>query len=611
MISTTHFDISVLNSPIDINNPEHVELINQGIEYPEEFVKEVQQQLKNNACIIGDIYHLYQALTQQLRSNVAANSLPATNEPGSLLTKAKRFFSGTTDGKQAQESTFPGVSEWSLFESKVNERAAVLVDNGVTAGDIIALVDLSGLPLLLNVLAIIKIGCIFTVFSKQPATAFNARRAMLKQSDPKKHGIKLYISKSAIFDANNKLVESFTGNSLEKRFIASNTVATTSHQYGAKDTVCINFDQASSQNCQPWWQTATSFYQSLLLNGLCLFGIKRNDSHQQGCLFIPTACKPHYCIGLYLSALLYGIAFEDEKWPKNDTNTGDSTKQDREFKKDAISADTSYVLFELSETKNHLILLDAWESGAVTLTDELLQQQLDEGNNNHNIRRLRFSSVLQGFTLLSNWQAKGQINTIFPVPGHVFSLRNTLLQQQEIKIGAGLYATDISASQSYVSHDLLNKTTDGYAYQPWPVLMKGGEPYPAQSIAYALLSSLRSNLPQQQWLDCYFLPAYLMPGGKIQLLVFCLEPNLRDKKQIKPVQETAALKQHISSWFNVAALAQYLPDQLDIFHYYPRAEQQGKLDLLYQQFLSSRLQKKEHHAAFHLLSMLRKKFNDL
>ncbi len=615
MMTEANFDISELNSPLNIDNKKHLEIINQGIEYPEVFVKKVQQQLKNNACIIGDIYNLYEGLTQQLKGKLQANRLSETNELSSLLTKVKNVFNfRMVDGEQTPGSIFTCIHEWSLFEYNINERAAVMADNGITAGDIIALIDLSGLPLLLNVLAAIKIGCVFTLLSKQTETVFNTRKAMLKQSDPQRRGIKLYISESAIFDANDKLVDSFTEHSSEKHFIASNSVAGISHQYRAKDTVCINFDQESSQDCQPWWQSTESFYQSLLLNGLCLFGIKGNDNHQQARLFIPTACKFHYRIGLYLSALLYGIAFEDERWPKNDINTGDITAQDSEFKKNAISADLSYVLFELSEakkTKSYLILFDVWVSGSMTLTEKLLQQLVDTKNSSQNIRLLGFSSVLQGVTLMSRWQHQGQINTIFPVPGRAFSLNNALLVQQKTKMGPGLYTSRISDLQSYASHDFLNKTTAGYVYQQWPMLKKQGLPYPTQSIAYSLILYLRSDLPQWQWLDCCFVPAYLLPGGKVQMLFFCLMSYLPDKTQIKADQETENLNKKISSWFELEGLTQYLPDQLDIFHYYPRAEQQEKHDWLHQQFLTNSLQNKEHHDSFRLLSMLRKKFIDL
>ena len=94
MMTEANFDISELNSPLNIDNKKHLEIINQGIEYPEVFVKKVQQQLKNNACIIGDIYNLYEGLTQQLKGKLQANRLSETNELSSLLTKVKTNENG-------------------------------------------------------------------------------------------------------------------------------------------------------------------------------------------------------------------------------------------------------------------------------------------------------------------------------------------------------------------------------------------------------------------------------------------------------------------------------------------------------------------------------------
>lgn len=629
-MSNELLNLSAITSPLDSGNTEHLALINQGMEQSDSLIVPFQQQLINSSgssvkSVLGGSYNFYHDLVSKnigTPLKLKLQTKAATKEKG-IGKRLKKLFKPADkegSGQDKQEQTW----QFDTLDKKITERAVLLLSLGASKGDIIALIDLEEQELVINVLAALKLGCIFTIFCQLSETLFNIRRDMLKHQDPKNVGIRLFVSEKLITDKDEQVLyekekkSKQTSAQVNQNKNTSTEVPLIPHVYNASDIVCINFDEDATESCQPWFQEAQSFYQSLLLNGLCLFGTNR-----QYALIIPNTCKLHYQVSLYLTAFLYGVHCLKCDKGKLLLSEQKSFCWVLEVK-DGEKIEDKVKHFEKENKKNkpingsiYLILLNEWELPAAPLPEILLA---DIPITEQFIHRLKFACPLNGFTLLGKHENQGKNTVVYSVPGRPYHLADMSNLEQKSEVGVGLYAICFSAEQWFVSNCRLTEAKQGYLYYEMPDF----DHYPKQFISVKLEAYLKTERETQCWLKCYFLPQHIRQDHKIRLLIFYGDTNTNSKSNTNSNTKTKGkyshqenkqwIKDTCQSWFDTCGCSDLFPDELVVFYCFPRDQfprdkALSKPDWTHLQYLTNAFEQKEMYPVFHLISQYRYRLN--
>jgi len=581
------------------SSPSHKEFLGIDITNADEFKTQLIA-LQRKHGVSGGRYNFYQLLTQKLSLEIQAESENCNEHVKNSGSKSvqsniinwlsKPLKRDAIEAKKNSEKTnFQHEHLQSLITAKANQ----LISQGVKPGELIALVDLTGVNLLVGILATLKLGCIYTVLSSCPVFIFEVCKALIKKNDPHGIGIHHYLSNDGeVLYKTTELddkVQSIEGDELFEL---------PPHHYESGSIVCITFDEETEQNCQPWKLTAKELYSSLLINGLCLFG-----KIESGRLLIPENCKPHYHPSLLLTSLLFGITPVLSHSARNSIDSAGTKVTENQL------GGSSYILFELDKAIRYAYLLESWEIESMQAMTDFMGELGKENIETDKIFLLRFLSVCQGFTLLGKLQKQGGAPTIHPLPGRKFSLRNALLTDN-VETRLGLFALNLEDKSVYISHDLITDTLSGYLYQEWAVNKLNQVPYPTQAITHALKNDLLAVEGQWPWLDIYILPAHITADKKIHLLALYLENNLLKQDKPKLKDSKLAIKARIENWFKSGQCINYLPDEVHVIHYYPGKSVNSKSELFHQ-WQNNYLENKEKQYAFTLISLLRKKIENI
>lgn len=554
--NTNHLDqfIAELDSPYINKVDTHASSVKLTEKYPAIFLEKLQ----STQGLSVKKYCLYELLT--VRAPFAKEPVKASESLLRRLQFWKKESFAETEFKQLDEMVF---------------RAEMYIRNcGVSCGEVVALVDLTGIPLLVYVLAVLKVGGKFTILTTQSKTVFDTRVSYLTNGLGKAPALKLIVNLSNVALLNKSEENDSVMSKEEKQF---------AFEYDADLPACITFDEETGQDGQPWFLSAKELYESILVNGVCLFGSK-----QTGKLVIPENCKTYYHCSLMLTSLVYGV-----------------TPVFQSLETESAIDNLSYLLFEESNKKRYLILLDSWPFDLSASVSNLLAKLGNQDIDTEHIFRVRYSNVLFGITLLSKWYKDGKVKNVIPTPGREFSLTNPLLINQRTNNGQGLLSYKRANGSDHISNDLVTSTGFYYVYQEWSTPRVEDTLYPEQSTIYSLSCYLTSTFKGWLWADVMMLPAHLAKAGEIKLLVLYIDGRMKEQ-QLANVDHSK-LTHTIISWFKSSTLECFSPTkkQIDCAFYYPKNAETS--ETLIQHWLSGELVKKSNLESFRAISLLRKK----
>lgn len=465
----------------------------------------------------------------------------------------------------------------------VNRQVPSWQKHNVTKGSKIAILNTFGIDQVVNVLTAIKLGCIFSVLDISSPLLAQHRLQILKPD--------FFTSGSA--DHNLADTLNITGAAiLESQTGPSDGVVNTLEavSYNQNDIAAITFDNRGTATTTPVELSALVLYKNLKRNASMLM-LKPDDI-----LVFPISSHSEYQPGLVLTALFAGVRFIDIPSSadvlKHMTEiSGQSQSKNlilgvsHSFRNillkyhtltKASPFDTEKVKFWFN-TPNPTSNLEAWRKFVTTITFK------ESGSS-----CLYWENALYGFTFKSLEKA-GIRDTHILLDGETQYEILDMYSGNTIPkgLGNGFYSEKVNPRQSFVSNRIVSPQNKGYFCIENEFIGKSGMAYPEKEITGFLEEQCSSSAR-----FCFIQGQQTQNenSGKIILLVFSLSPKTLSAEEYKTLIEEKA-----GSLF--------IPDEIIIFRYYPRAWNVVDTGWVKNHYLSGRLQNISH--IHYLLSSFR------
>ena len=603
----------------------------------EEFSQELDRGSINND---GDkTYNFYQELIIRHKSHEKANK-----------TAFEIFHSKDKFQKYSYQEIYTFVEEKSKswFESDLGK------------GSIITFVNVTGIDLLVHMMAALNLGCIFSVLTVKPGnefseTLFDTRLQLISpdiivididiesesDSESKKNGAlnwRTLLSKyksCPLEPINTRVDQSLTNNTedtnnAEDRNNTLNNDIQYDHglrHYAPDQIVCINFDYDSQDSCKAFYITAQNLYLSLELNA----GEQLMDLQQGDILLFPDLSRLLYQPGFILTSLYSGIHYLEAH--------GDLDNVFARGKRWFFCDDKIFVVVLTPQLRDELIDKDkkmsTWRSCFIVEDDKVKNNETSDITEKKwktfkkkcfktlKERTLfHWQSVLSGFSLIEQKASEGTTGRITPVKGREFKLVDPVTQKDTLST-MGLFSCQIGGAATYVTHHGLMQQEQEYVRYTQNEVIRDGRFYPKSDLLHYLntVFNPRDNLTVNiEWVNCYFLPVSLTKKNHLVLLVFYCErfnqqAHLPDNQQETLEQETInqqkkMLIKEINAKIREALGEHFLPDETHCYFYMPREEVANKTNGINSQYLMGKLIKKSNDKLFRLLSVYRHLISD-
>ncbi len=442
----------------------------------------------------------------------------------------------------------------------ISEEATKWVNNNISCGNKIVIVNIEGIKLVVLVLTALKLGCVFSVLYTSSLQYLDKLSLFLLNTRIEN------INPDYIFcEANQQSLDPKYDSkivslpSVEFALSASDkkSIKEPPHTYQPDELVCISFEYCSENNCDPVFISAESLYLDLVRNGDCILGLTRPDI-----LVFPYLNKELYQYGLLLTSMMSGSTYLSltDKVPKCMIDSSLVNRLNNylpelgsnyvigvtpQFHKELISE-------ELKECRYWFAMLHDRKQQK-QWSDLITKYRIDESKSHF----LHWESALNSFSLLSIENDDSSADHVYPVPSKEFTLTDMFTKKKSVT-GMGLYNVAITKERDFSSQVVLTKQELGYSYFEQDYLKEDGIFFPETAITAYLNEK---TAPQT---CCYFVPNSLMNGNRLLLLVF----------DVKLIKDTTDYKKALEEQIKILILdtlgSLFKPDDIIFYCYQPR-----------------------------------------